>query len=47
MPTHQGHSIDPERARLIKRYCRKVGVDPANYSGHSMRSGYVSPARSR
>jgi hypothetical protein len=31
-------------ARLIKRYCRKIGFDPANYSGHSMRSGYVTSA---
>jgi integrase len=31
-------------ARLVKRYCRKIGVDPSNYSGHSMRSGYVTSA---
>jgi integrase len=31
-------------ARLIKRYCCKIGVDPANYSGHSMRSGYLTSA---
>jgi integrase len=31
-------------AGLIKRYCRKIGIDPANYSGHSMRSGYVTSA---
>jgi integrase len=31
-------------ARVIKRYVRKLGIDAANYSGHSMRSGYVTSA---
>ena len=47
LPTHQGitTALTPNAcARLIKRYCRKIGCDPANYSGHSMRSGYVTSA---
>ena len=29
-------------ARIIKAYCRKIGVDPAGYSGHSMRAGMIT-----
>jgi integrase len=31
-------------ARIIKRYARRVGLDPAIYSGHSLRSGYLTSA---
>jgi site-specific recombinase XerD len=31
-------------ARIIKRYARRVGLDPAAYSGHSLRSGFLTSA---
>jgi integrase len=29
-------------ARIIKRHCRKLGIDPAGHSGHSMRAGMIT-----
>jgi integrase len=34
-------------ALIIKVACQKVGLDPKLYSGHSLRSGHVTEARSR
>jgi integrase len=31
-------------ARIIKRYGRRVGLDAAGYSGHSLRSGFLTSA---
>ncbi len=33
-----------EVPRLVKRYAAKVGLDPASYSGHSLRAGFVTSA---
>jgi integrase len=33
-----GHSV----ALTVKRHCRRAGLDPAEFSGHSLRSGYVT-----
>jgi integrase len=35
-----GHSV----AAIVKRQCRRVGLDPVEFSGHSLRSGYVTSA---
>jgi site-specific recombinase XerD len=34
-------------ALIIKVACEKTGLDPKKYSGHSLRSGHVTEARSR
>ncbi|MCY4358941.1 MAG: tyrosine-type recombinase/integrase [Gammaproteobacteria bacterium] len=40
-----GQPLDPgEIARIVKRYAKKVGLDPQNYSGHSLRAGFVTSA---
>lgn len=31
-------------AQLIKRHVRRIGLDPAEYSGHSLRAGFVTSA---
>jgi hypothetical protein len=31
---------DDSAARIVKRYARRVGLDPASYAGHSLRSGF-------
>ena len=31
-------------ARLVKRWVRAIGLDPAEYSGHSLRAGFVTSA---
>jgi integrase len=31
-------------ARIVKRYARRVGLDPASYAGHSLRSGFLTSA---
>ena len=36
---------DDSAARIIKRYARRVGLDPAAYSGHSLRSGLPDVGR--
>ena len=28
----------------MKRYARRVGLDPATYAGHSLRSGFLTSA---
>ncbi len=33
-----------EVPRLVKRYTARIGLDPTNYSGHSLRSGFVTSA---
>ena len=33
-----------EVPRLVKRYAVRVGLDPAGYSGHSLRAGFVTSA---
>lgn len=35
------HSDTP---RLVKRYVRAIGIDPAEYSAHSLRAGFVTSA---
>ncbi len=41
----QNRRIYPEDvARIIKRRCRDAGLDPAAYSGHSLRAGFVTSA---
>ena len=40
-----GRSLDPgDVARVIKRHARKIGLDPREYSGHSLRAGFVTSA---
>ena len=34
----------PDVARLVKRYANRIGLDPAGYSGHSLRAGFVTSA---
>ena len=31
-------------ARIVKRYARRVALDPASYAGHSLRSGFLTSA---
>ena len=31
-------------AHVVKRHCRRAGLDPVEFSGHSLRSGYVTSA---
>ena len=31
-------------ARIVKRYAEAVGLDPSEYSGHSLRAGFVTSA---
>jgi integrase len=31
-------------ARIVKRYAKRVGLDPATYAGHSPRSGFLTSA---
>jgi len=41
----QGRPLHPtDVARLVKRYAAAIGLDPANYSGHSLRAGFVTSA---
>ena len=35
---------DDSAARIVKRYARRVGLDPASYGGHSLRSGFLTVA---
>lgn len=35
-----GHAV----ANIVKRRCAQVGLDPADYSGHSMRAGFATSA---
>ena len=41
----QARALDPsDIARLIKRHVAGIGLDPAEYSGHSLRAGFVASA---
>ena len=33
-----------EVPRMVKKYVEKIGLDPADYSGHSLRAGFVTSA---
>jgi integrase len=35
---------DDSAARIVKRYARRVGLDPAAYAGHSLRSRFLTSA---
>ena len=35
---------DNSAARIVKRYARRVGLDPASYAGHSLHSGFLTSA---
>jgi integrase len=35
---------DDSAARIVKRYARRVGLDPAAFAGHSLRSGFLTSA---
>ena len=39
-----GALADDSAARIVKRYARRVGLDPASYAGHSLRSGFLTSA---
>jgi integrase len=36
--------VDDSAARIVKRYARRVGLDDGAYSGHSLRSGFLTSA---
>ena len=41
----QGKPLHPtDVARIVKRWVRIIGLDPALYSGHSLRAGFVTSA---
>ena len=41
----RGRPLHPtDVARLVKRHVEAVGLDPADYSGHSLRAGFVTSA---
>ena len=41
----QGRPMDPsDVARLVKRHVAAIGLDPSDYSGHSLRAGFVTSA---
>ncbi len=41
----QARALDPsDVARLVKRHVAGIGLDPAEYSGHSLRAGFVTSA---
>ena len=41
----RGKPLHPtDVARLVKRWVRAIGLNPADYSGHSLRSGFVTSA---
>ena len=47
---HKGGRVGPKRlspdavAEIVKRLTRAAGLDPARYSGHSLRAGFVTSA---
>lgn len=48
-PIYQGHVIDRRvhptvGPRALKRYAEIAGFDPARYSGHSLRAGFITEA---
>ena len=41
----QGRAMHPsDIARLVKQYVHAIGLDPADYAGHSLRAGFVTSA---
>ncbi len=46
---NHGHRLDPQAVNLIvKRHVEAaLGVDPSDYTGHSLRAGFVTEARTR
>lgn len=41
----QGRAMHPaDIGRLVKQYVRAIGLDPADYAGHSLRTGFVTSA---
>jgi integrase len=40
----EGHLTPQEVALIVKEGLRRIGVDPARYSGHSLRAGHVTTA---
>ena len=41
----RGKALHPtDIARLVKRWVSAIGLDPADYSGHSLRAGFVTSA---
>jgi hypothetical protein len=36
--------VDDSASRIVKRYARRVGLDVAVYSSHSLRSGFLTSA---
>lgn len=40
-----GRALDPgDVARVVKRHARRIGLEPREYSGHSLRAGFVTSA---
>ena len=40
-----GRPLDPgDVARIVKRHARRIGLNPREYSGHSLRAGFVTSA---
>ncbi|MCK1501480.1 site-specific integrase [Bradyrhizobium sp. 188] len=39
-----GALTDRQVARIVKEVCGRVGMDPAIYSGHSLRAGFITSA---
>jgi len=40
-----GRPLDPgDVARVVKRHAQRIGLDPQEYSGHSLRAGFVTSA---
>jgi hypothetical protein len=41
-------ALDPQSVNaIIKSLCAAAGLDPAQYSAHGLRSGYLTQARAR
>jgi integrase len=36
--------VDDSASRIVKRYAERVGLHAASYSGHSLRSGFLTSA---
>jgi hypothetical protein len=36
--------VPDSAARIVKQYAARVGLDPAGYAGHSLRSGFLTSA---
>ena len=43
----EGRLTDRSVAKIIKRHAAHAGLDPAHYSGHSLRSGFLTSAAAR